>query len=512
MRQLSIGLVVLGCLSLGGLGLGVETAEAQDRRQEALDLSRQGMAQYNNLEVEEARATLLRALEVAREAGLSGEALARIYTNLGVVLVGGMQDNAGGMDAFSNAVREYPDIRLDPLTATPEITTVFTMARRRTSREPDSSDSDTDTDTDTDTDSGSTPPPDNGGPPAASAGDLPAIPHDAILEQLEGTALPVFVDVPAEAPVEELVVYYRSEGASEYQSISMARMADGFGTELPCTAVIQPRVEYYLVAFAAGREPLGAAGSADEPLVVPIVSARTLPAAALPGADPPPDGVCGGGDAAAPVPAAEGEEPLSCESDIECPIDYICEGGLCQLVPPDPEAVPDTPFANAEEAPRFFVEVQGFWGSAFAGSGLPADSGPPESDPNNIAWVPESGSPEAIARGTPETDCDNNGDDRGRLLCSPRKLRDRSDVRLEIHRGVLSVAAVGACAFCPLATQRGRRNFPLGCCWGGVFSTSSPCRTQLGFTSRDSLAPVAVRSNPNHPKTGLRKNLLSGVG
>lgn len=400
-----INLLRTGASALVALFVSVG-ASAQDRAQEAMDLSRQGMAQYNNLEVEQARATLNRAVRAAQEAGVSGEPLARIYANLGVVLVGGLQDNASGMDAFENALREDPDLRLDPLTATPEISTVFTMAKRRMERggstpdAPDAPDS----------------PPENTDPvPRTDIGELPLIPHEPILEQLEGTSLPVYVEVPPEAPVTDVTVFYRGEGGLGFQELSLDRMQGGFGSELPCTVVIQPQVQYYLVAYASGREPMGAAGSAEAPLSVPVVAARSIPAPALPGEDPPPEGLCG----AEGEPISE-EDPLlpandlTCESDVECPIDYICETGVCQLVDDiDPDEVPETTFANTEEAPRFFVHVTGVWGLGFAGSGMAADSGPPASDPENIAWIPESGSPEAMAQDrfvNGETSCENNGD------------------------------------------------------------------------------------------------------
>ncbi|HJL20132.1 MAG TPA: hypothetical protein RMH99_30985, partial [Sandaracinaceae bacterium LLY-WYZ-13_1] len=106
-------------------------ASAQGALQQVLDLNRQGMEAYMNLELEQAQSLLQRALQTAQSGGVTGAPLARTYLNLGVVAVGGFGDNGRGMNFFVQALQADSSIQLDPLTSTPEIQTVFQLARQR---------------------------------------------------------------------------------------------------------------------------------------------------------------------------------------------------------------------------------------------------------------------------------------------------------------------------------------------------------------------------------------------
>lgn len=101
-----------------------------------LDLNRRAMEAYGNLEIDEAKSLLEQALAVANRAGTTGTLLARTYANLGVVMVGGFQDNAAGLRFFSQAITEDRAIELDPLTGTPDVRRVFNLARSAAPAEP----------------------------------------------------------------------------------------------------------------------------------------------------------------------------------------------------------------------------------------------------------------------------------------------------------------------------------------------------------------------------------------
>ena len=103
-------------------------ASAQGAMQQVLDLNRQAMDQYMNLELEQAQSLLERALSVAQRGNVSGAPLARTYLNLGVVAIGGFADNGRGLNYFVQALEADGGIQLDPLTSTPEIQTVFQLA------------------------------------------------------------------------------------------------------------------------------------------------------------------------------------------------------------------------------------------------------------------------------------------------------------------------------------------------------------------------------------------------
>src|SRR5690606_19680650 len=129
-RPMNRTLVSLGTALVLMIGLACGAA-AQSTLSQILDLNRQAMEAYQMLELEQAQQQLERALQLAQQRGVTGAPLARTYLNLGVVAVGGFGDNGRGMQYFRQALGVDPNISLDPLTSTPEIQTVFNLARQQ---------------------------------------------------------------------------------------------------------------------------------------------------------------------------------------------------------------------------------------------------------------------------------------------------------------------------------------------------------------------------------------------
>ena len=71
------------------------------------------------------------ALRVAQEGGVMGPLLAQTNLNLGIVYVGGLSDNDGGVKYFMDAICADPSVQLDPLTSTPDVQSVFQVAGQR---------------------------------------------------------------------------------------------------------------------------------------------------------------------------------------------------------------------------------------------------------------------------------------------------------------------------------------------------------------------------------------------
>ncbi len=369
-------LAVLGTL---WMALPAPTARAQ-ALQQVLDLNRQAMNAYTELELEQAKALLEQALQLARSANVRGAPLARTYMNLGVVMVGGYQDNARGIDYFVQALRADPTVQLDPFLSTPEVRQAFLLAKARAGHGGAASSS------------APPPPPPPPPPPTGATAPAPAgsgpgnIPHDPVPEQLQQTAVPVFVEVPAEAPVAHMYVYYRGQGMREFKRLEMARMPGGFGAEIPCADVFPPKVEYYLVAFGNDGSPLGFAGTKDAPLVVPIVTRRTQPPPALPGKAPPqtcsldrecPPGMPGCSNARGGKGMGE-----TCNSSSECREGLVCDDNLCVEGEEDDDG--DDGDANA---PRVFLQLGGTLGLGWASAGMQADSAPPDGT-MALGWIP----------------------------------------------------------------------------------------------------------------------------
>lgn len=353
------------------------SADAQLRR--VLDLNRQAMEAYNNLEIEQALSLLQDALEAARRGNVSGSPLARTYVNLGVVSIGGFGDNGQGMAYFVQALEADPNVQLDPLTSTPDIQSVFTLARRRAGSGGGAS---------------------GGGVSGGSVGggggrSAPGtIPHHPAAEQLTNTALPIFIEAPDDAPIGNVYVYYKAPGMRDYRRLEMRRVAGGFGLELPCREVMAPQVQYYIVAFDRDGAPMGFAGSAEEPIVVPIVTSRTQPPPALPGAPPPEQ--CSDEECPPGMPGCHsggGSAGLgdTCVTTSDCRSGLTCEDNFCIAG----EGGGESGGEDDGEMPRVFVRASLAAGFGYASSGHPADSIPAgletdpgaESRPENAGYV-----------------------------------------------------------------------------------------------------------------------------
>ena len=359
--------LLFATLVLAGIVASPPSAEAQLRR--VLDLNRQAMDAYTNLELETAMNLLQEALQTAQRGGVTGSPLARTYLNLGVVSIGGFGDNGQGLQYFTQALQSDPNIQLDPLTSTPDISSVFSLARNRVGGGGG------------DGGGGGGGGGGSGGGSAGGGGGAPPsnapgnIPHHPVDEQLTRTAIPIFVEAPEDAPVGEIFVYYKSPGMRDFQRLQMRRVNGGFGLELPCSEVMAPKVDYYIVAFDADGGPMGTAGSPEQPFSIPVVSQRTLPPAALPGQIPPeqcseeecPPGMeCDHGGS-----AGLGD---TCVVSGDCRSGLSCSDNFCVAEEEDGDSEPG-------ETIGFFADVGFSAGLGYASSGKQADRSVADCDP-----------------------------------------------------------------------------------------------------------------------------------
>lgn len=123
--KISIGALLLS------LGLANPTVAQQSADQVVQELNQGAMEAYNGMDIEKAGSMLEEALRIAQEAGLMGPLLAQTNLNLGIVYVGGLSDNDGGVKFFMDAICADPSVQLDPLTSTPDVQSVFQVAGQR---------------------------------------------------------------------------------------------------------------------------------------------------------------------------------------------------------------------------------------------------------------------------------------------------------------------------------------------------------------------------------------------
>ncbi|AKF05290.1 hypothetical protein DB32_002439 [Sandaracinus amylolyticus] len=338
-------------------------AHAQRALQQVLDLNRQAMEAYNNLEIEQANTLLNQALQAAQRGRVTGAPLARTYMNLGVVAIGGLGDNGAGLNYFTQALQADPNVQLDPLTSTPDIQTTFALARQRAGAGGGGGGGQVEV-----------PPPDPSGGEGGGGGGGGApgnLTHAPVPEQLAQTAVPVYIEVPGRPA--HVYLYYRAHGMREFQRVDMQRVAGGYGYEIPCTDVFEPEIAYYVVAFGTDGSPVGFAGAQATPITVPIVASRSQPAPALPGRAPPtqcqesecPPGMAG---------CDSGGRALgdSCTSDSQC-TSGNCEDDLCA---PSDGGGGGGGGGGGSGAPRFFARIGGGLGMSYVQQGMRADRVP----------------------------------------------------------------------------------------------------------------------------------------
>lgn len=394
MTRTGIAALWLG-LSLALFAGQPSTTQAQLRR--VLDLNRQGMDAYNNLEIEQSMELLQQALEAANRGGVSGSPLARTYVNLGVVAIGGFSDNGQGLSYFVQALQADSSVQLDPLTSTPDIQSVFQLAQRRAGGGNNNNGNNTN----------------NGGNNTNNGGNLPpgTIPHTPAREQLTQTALPIFIAAPDDAPVGAVYVYYKAPGMRDFRRLEMRRMTGGFGLELPCQEVMAPRIQYYIVAFDSDENPIGFSGSEQEPVAVPIVSSRNEPPPALPGAPPPeqctetecPPGMpgCNSGGGSAGL----GD---TCRDTSECRGGLTCEDNFCVAGEGGGGGGGGGGGVDDNDMPRVFIRAGFAFGLGYASSGSPADSSPVDLNDDGVLTPEEEAHPDNASYILSDTnpDCD----------------------------------------------------------------------------------------------------------
>ncbi len=343
------------------LCLLTQSAHAQTNEKELGRANRLAMETFSRLEVPEARAQLETAAQNARAAGVRGPALARTFANLGVVLVGGLNDNAAGLVAFKQALEQDPSVVVDPLFNAPNIEQVFALAKKASSKgAPAAGDS-----------------PQNQ-PKSGPARFESTLLHAPAPEQLTQTAVPVYV-ANAELGAVKMRISYRGLGMPAPKTAEMQRTKDGFAFLIPCSMVFEPRVEYWIDALDEAGKTVGYAGKADAPIAVPIVAQRSRPAPALPGQPAPAQ--CGTDECPPGMPGCEdvgdGSAGLgdTCHTNGDCSEGLACRDDFCSLA--DGESA-GSGTSGASDSKRFFVDVGFSLGLAPVGAGHKADAPPPK--------------------------------------------------------------------------------------------------------------------------------------
>lgn len=111
--------------------------------------------------------------------------------------------------------------------------------------------------------------------------------HMLPAEQGAGTPVPIYVEPPAGAAIEEVRLRYKAFGAATYRSLPMKKLGSGFAVEIPCQDVTSGPLKYFISFLDEQHQELGSLGSRQVPLHVEIKYELKGGSPSLPGRKPP---------------------------------------------------------------------------------------------------------------------------------------------------------------------------------------------------------------------------------
>src|SRR5438105_4749271 len=131
MRSSRILSIVAWCTAVCCIAPNIAAAQ-QDVIKLAERLNQKAMEDYDSLEFDSARQTLLSATAKLRDAGQDEtQTAAKVYMSLGLVYISGFKDKNRGIQQFVEALKIDGTSQLDPERATPELQEAFDEAQKR---------------------------------------------------------------------------------------------------------------------------------------------------------------------------------------------------------------------------------------------------------------------------------------------------------------------------------------------------------------------------------------------
>jgi hypothetical protein len=284
--------VSLACAGAVVLSAGRAFAEDQAAVDKLVQMNKKALGDYDTLEWDSAKRTLLDALVAGKKAGLDNHpVMARTYVHLAAVYITGFKDRAKAMQSFARALEIDPTIQLSKGIETAEVNAAFAEAQRKASGAGSAGAGDDSASTAPSTKrhrrgpvmEGDTPSPeharkksssdddDEGGEP-----DLPAhigaldcpTPDEAIIDK----PLVLRCAVAPSLPVASVYLLYRAPGKEDYTEVAMTKTPKGWlQARVPKKAVDGKSFQFYFEGRNASGKPVVANGGADSPNIILVV-------------------------------------------------------------------------------------------------------------------------------------------------------------------------------------------------------------------------------------------------
>ncbi|HLU64732.1 MAG TPA: hypothetical protein VKZ63_00565 [Kofleriaceae bacterium] len=252
-RELEMRFITVVCAALALCTLAASSAQAQGdkARKEIQARSKTAMENFDILEFEKAKSGLQEALAIAEKAGLGKDKLvARVYLNLGIVELAGLENEDGAREAFAAAVAIDPTIEIDVAYRTDAMAALLEAAKEEAG--------------------GSL-----FGDPAAGGGDcdtLEGVDHTLVDQAEPGVSKTIQARVSDSLGADRVSLFYRVAGAEKYKEVPMER-GDGcsYQADIPGAAMTGESI-HYSVAAMSGDEALASRGSSRSPNIIELTT------------------------------------------------------------------------------------------------------------------------------------------------------------------------------------------------------------------------------------------------
>jgi hypothetical protein len=302
-----LGRVALG-VALSFLISGVARAQDQAVVDKIVAMNKKALDDYDTLEWDSAKRTLLEALVAGKKAGLDNHpVMARTYVHLGCVYITGLKDRQKGLQSFARAIEIDPTIKIERAMSDDELEQAFAEAAKQArpragggapvaaapppaaARPPSKP-----------VEEHAAAPPPAPGPPPKRKGPImqaeappPSLTYQETMgESGEEPDLPAHItaldcptpdDVPPDKAVKlrcaaagnlglaKVVLMYRVPGSEEWGTVDMERTPKGwYQGKLPKKAVTGKSVQLYFEGRNAAGKPVVSNGRADSPNLILI--------------------------------------------------------------------------------------------------------------------------------------------------------------------------------------------------------------------------------------------------
>lgn len=249
--RLAARTLIVGTLALAATAQPAAAAP----RDNVEELYLQSLEDYDNLRLDHAKQAIFKALGIADRARLRDTLVAKLYVHLGLVTYVESKDAAEAEEQFVKALEIDPEVRLDPLSATPTLERAFEAATARVPR------------------SAARPSGGTGVQPLTGGfGPGEGVRHEPVERAYAGVNIPIYVETGPDIDVNRATLFYRSGPGGPYSEIDLEPSgARGFSGYIPASAVVGDILEYYISLTERRGAEVAAAGSSLDPYPIALM-------------------------------------------------------------------------------------------------------------------------------------------------------------------------------------------------------------------------------------------------